>query len=62
MRCVFDEQEFISPHGVLGLSKFHERVQRFGDIPGLGDTMIAYEPGESLSGLFGGNSNWRGPI
>jgi hypothetical protein len=59
---VLNEKEFISPHGVRALSKAHAREGNLGEVPGLGSTMISYEPGESLSGLFGGNSNWRGPI
>lgn len=62
MQRVLDSEEFIAPHGVRGLSKIHERVRQFGALPGIGETMIAYEPGESQSALFGGNSNWRGPI
>jgi len=62
MMRVLDGDEFISPYGVRALSKLHSSRQDLGEIPGLGATMIAYEPGESQSGLFGGNSNWRGPI
>jgi hypothetical protein len=58
---VLDEREFLSPHGVRSLSRFHR------DHPGslrLGDEelRVRYVPGESTSSLFGGNSNWRGPV
>jgi len=58
---VLDEKEFLSPHGIRSLSR------AYGDHPysvriGGQDLGIDYEPGESRSGLFGGNSNWRGPV
>lgn len=59
---VLDQDQFLSPHGIRSLSKVHSHQQDLGDIPGLGAIQISYEPGESLSGLFGGNSNWRGPV
>lgn len=62
MARVLDQAQFLSPYGIRSLSKEHETRQDLGDIPGLGAIRISYEPGESLSGLFGGNSNWRGPI
>ncbi len=62
MQRVLDSEEFLSPYGVRALSKVHATKRDLGDVPVLGSTMIAYEPGESQSGLFGGNSNWRGPI
>ncbi len=56
-----DETEFLSPHGIRSLSKVHEAHPYVFDQD---DTLLAvsYEPGESRSGLFGGNSNWRGPV
>ncbi len=58
---MLDEKEFLSPYGIRALSKHHEEHPyrlRVG-----GQTLeVGYEPGESASGLFGGNSNWRGPI
>jgi hypothetical protein len=61
LRVMLDEEEFLSPYGVRALSRVHRdrpytltvngRVHR-----------VDYEPAESTTGLFGGNSNWRGPI
>ncbi len=62
MQRVLNSEEFLSPHGIRALSKLHAMQRDLGDVPGIGRTMITYEPGESESGLFGGNSNWRGPI
>ncbi|NNF64423.1 MAG: glucosidase [Acidimicrobiia bacterium] len=61
LKRTFDPDEFLSPFGIRSLSKAHEE-EPF-DIE-LGGRLfeIGYEPGESQSGLFGGNSNWRGPI
>jgi len=61
LRYVLDEAEFLSPHGVRSLSRVHA------DHPFVLDAMgtrysVEYAPGESASGLFGGNSNWRGPV
>ncbi len=58
---LLDEAEFLSPHGVRSVSAVH-RNQPFGiDVMGQ-EYRVRYVPGESDSGLFGGNSNWRGPI
>jgi hypothetical protein len=57
---LFDEAEFLSPFGVRALSAAY-RTPYTADVSGQQLT-IDYEPGESRSGLFGGNSNWRGPI
>jgi hypothetical protein len=59
---LLDEQQFLSPYGVRSVSKIHERHRDLGVLPGVGMAMIEYVPGESTSALFGGNSNWRGPI
>ena len=58
---MLDEKEFMSPYGIRSLSKYHEAhpyVFRVGKT----DYRVAYEPAESASGMFGGNSNWRGPV
>jgi hypothetical protein len=58
---LLDEQEFLGDYGIRALSRYHR------DRPYLFTTngheyRVDYEPGESSSGLFGGNSNWRGPV
>ncbi|QLE01632.1 glucosidase [Galbibacter sp. BG1] len=60
MKSFLDENEFLSPYGIRSLSKihtdpYHIKIQNI-------DYSISYEPGESTVHLFGGNSNWRGPI
>ncbi|MGH7142775.1 MAG: MGH1-like glycoside hydrolase domain-containing protein, partial [Planctomycetota bacterium] len=58
---MLDETEFLAPHGVRSLSKVHEDhpyIFRSAD----GEHVVRYRPAESDTGLFGGNSNWRGPI
>lgn len=59
---VLDESELLSPHGVRSLSKVHASRQDLGEVAGLGRLHIDYQPGEAATGLFGGNSNWRGPV
>src|SRR5689334_4803891 len=61
LRRMLDETEFLSDYGVRALSKVHEREPYRLQIGGMTHE-VAYWPGESASGLFGGNSNWRGPI
>ena len=61
LKYVFDEKEFLSPHGIRSMSR------AYADRPftiKLGDEehRVGYEPGESRTWLFGGNSNWRGPV
>jgi hypothetical protein len=58
---LFDENEFLSPHGVRSLSRFHDKKPFVCHTHGT-DHTVAYVPGEADSGLFGGNSNWRGPV
>jgi hypothetical protein len=59
---LLDDEQFLSQFGVRSVSKIHERHKDLGVLPGVGTAMIEYVPGESTSPLFGGNSNWRGPI
>jgi hypothetical protein len=61
LRVLLDEAEFLSAHGVRSLSKYHlahPLVVRVNDA----EFRVDYDPAESRSGLFGGNSNWRGPV
>jgi hypothetical protein len=58
---MFDEAEFFSPHGVRSISAFHREHPFEMTISGR-YFRVDYEPGESTTGLFGGNSNWRGPV
>ena len=61
MEKMLSEDEFLSPFGVRALSKFHKENPYQVTVDGHVYS-VDYEPGESTSGLFGGNSNWRGPI
>jgi hypothetical protein len=61
LRRMLDETEFLSEYGVRALSKVHERQPYRFNTNG-NSTEVGYWPAESMSGLFGGNSNWRGPI
>jgi hypothetical protein len=58
---LFDEAEFLSPHGLRALSAYHREHPYELDVEGVRAT-IDYEPGESTTPMFGGNSNWRGPV
>ena len=61
LSTMLDEREFLSPYGIRSISRHHEHhpyVFRVGDQ----DYSVSYLPAESDSGMFGGNSNWRGPI
>jgi hypothetical protein len=58
---MLDESEFLSPHGLRSLSRHHRDHPLEIQVPG-GVARLDYEPGESATGLFGGNSNWRGPV
>lgn len=61
LRRMLDPAEFLSNHGVRAISRQHAAEPYTFRWKG-GSMSVAYEPGESRSGLFGGNSNWRGPI
>jgi hypothetical protein len=61
LRRMLDEQEFLSPYGIRSLSLAHRDHPYVFSGAG-GDLSVGYEPGESQTGLFGGNSNWRGPV
>ena len=61
LRYLFDENEFLSPHGVRSLSKYHQAHPFVLNAGGV-NHQVDYEPGDSTTGLFGGNSNWRGPV
>lgn len=61
LRVMLDEAEFLSPFGVRAVSRFHKANPYILNVNGE-EHRVDYEPGESSSGLFGGNSNWRGPI
>jgi hypothetical protein len=58
---MLDEAEFLSPYGIRSLSKFHERHPYVFHVQGQ-DYRVDYLPAESNTGMFGGNSNWRGPV
>ena len=65
MKCVLrrmlDETEFLSPYGVRALSRYHAAHPYAIHADGR-DYVVDYQPAESTGGMFGGNSNWRGPI
>jgi hypothetical protein len=56
---LFDENAFLSPHGLRALSKGHSTPYQ---VPGMPGATIEYEPAESRTAMYGGNSNWRGPV
>jgi hypothetical protein len=58
---MFDENEFLSPYGLRSLSRFHRDHPLVIHVDGA-ETRLDYEPAESTTPLFGGNSNWRGPV
>jgi hypothetical protein len=58
---LFDENEFLSPYGLRAVSRYHADHPFAIDVAGYVST-IDYEPAESTTAMFGGNSNWRGPI
>jgi hypothetical protein len=60
-RSVFDESEFLSPYGLRAVSRWHAEHPFELNVDGM-SSRIDYEPAESTTGMFGGNSNWRGPV
>jgi hypothetical protein len=58
---MFDETEFLSPYGIRSVSKYHQDNPFVMHVNG-NEYRVDYQPAESTSGMFGGNSNWRGPI
>jgi Glycosyl hydrolase family 63 C-terminal domain len=58
---LLDEEEFLSPYGIRSLSKFHQNHPYVFHVGGQ-EYRVGYVPAESDSGMFGGNSNWRGPV
>jgi hypothetical protein len=61
LKLMLDESEFLSPYGIRALSRFHDSHPYVFRVDGT-EHRVDYQPGESRSSLFGGNSNWRGPI
>ena len=61
LQVMLDENEFLSPYGIRALSRAHRDQPYMLNVAGQRHE-VSYEPGESTTGLFGGNSNWRGPI
>ena len=62
LRYMLDASEFLSDYGIRSVSKFHEANPYTFYLEGGAAFSVSYQPAESESGLFGGNSNWRGPI
>jgi hypothetical protein len=58
---LLDESEFLSPFGIRAVSRFHKNNPYILHVNGT-EHRVDYEPAESSTGLFGGNSNWRGPV
>src|SRR5262249_47897171 len=61
LKVMLDENEFLSPYGIRSVSKFHHEQPYSIRVNGA-EHRVDYEPAESSTGLFGGNSNWHGPI
>jgi len=61
LRVMLDEREFLSPYGIRSISRIHRDHPYVLRANGM-EYRVDYEPGESTTGVFGGNSNWRGPI
>lgn len=58
---MLDENEFFGPHGIRSISKYHEKHPYVLNVGGQ-EFRVDYLPAESNTGMFGGNSNWRGPV
>jgi hypothetical protein len=61
LKVMLDEREFLSPYGIRALSRFHHDHPYVLPFNGV-QHRVDYDPAESTTGLFGGNSNWRGPV
>jgi hypothetical protein len=61
LQYMLDESEFLSPHGIRSVSRHHAAEPYVFDAGGQ-RSLVDYVPGESTTGMFGGNSNWRGPV
>jgi hypothetical protein len=61
LKLMLDENEFLSPYGIRAVSRVHKEHPYVFNVNGM-EHRVDYEPAESSTGLFGGNSNWRGPI
>jgi hypothetical protein len=61
LAVMLDESEFLGPHGIRAISAYHAEHPYIFDIAGQ-EFRVDYEPAESHTGMFGGNSNWRGPV
>jgi hypothetical protein len=61
LQVMLDDKEFLSPYGIRSISQVHRERPFQLHVNGMAHS-VTYEPAESSSGLFGGNSNWRGPI
>jgi hypothetical protein len=62
LKHLLNEQEFLSSYGIRSVSRLHAERRDLGLMPGIGQALIDYVPGESNSFMYGGNSNWRGPV
>src|SRR5438876_9759459 len=61
MRFMHDQSDCLSPYGIRAISRYHKENPYMLQVNGT-QHRVDYEPAESSTGLFGGNSNWRGPI